>query len=394
MNPLEDLATLKDEVLNPKQLQSAGLSDRMNAILEQQAELKQLKATEIQFSPPLLLRDEASVIFPNTINAIQGQTGAHKSRFAERIVSAILKRQNCDNELLGFERLDLLARYHVLYVDTERNIKEQFPAALQSMQVNAGYTKEADPMNFHFISLLMTDRRERFNTLNEYITHLRTTVDAPLIVVLDVLSDCVQDFNKVDASMEIIDMMGQMINNHDVTFLCILHENPRSDKMRGHLGTELSNKSSTVMQVAFEKDAANDDTNIVKVKFIKCRSTKRHQLFYMKYCEQVHGLVIAEPNEVSELFNSRKHKAANEDIIDHLEMYLGDGCEMKRIDLLDKLCTDFQAKQRTIEARIKEIMETENGTISNAKGEPCNLQKVQRSKEVFYFLKPLENEND
>jgi len=267
------------------------------------------------------------------------------------------------------------------------------PAALQSILTGAGYAKEDNPPAFDYISLLMVDRRERFNALNEYFHHKRRSTDAPLFVVLDVTSDCVEDFNKVDKSMELIDMMNRSVNEHNVTFLCILHENPRSDKMRGHLGTELGNKSSTTMQVAFEKDSSNNDTDILKVKFIKCRSTKRHQPFYVKYCQDERGLILAQPSEVSELFNSRKHKAPNEDIIDHLEMYLGDGSEMKRIDLLDKLGAEFQAKQRTIEERLKEIMQDES-ELHNDKGEICQLHKKKDGKELFYRLKPVKDQDD
>lgn len=392
-NPLNDAALLKEAITDPNQWQQTAearceTSATLRSLLDTQEQLKAMKSMDIRFSPPILTREDAAVIFPNTINAIQGQTGTHKSRLAEVICSALLMRHDCENPLLNFKRRAFDALHHVLYVDTERNLKEQLPAALQSILTGAGYAKEDNPQAFDYISLLMVDRRERFSALNEYFHHKRRSTDAPLFVVLDVTSDCVEDFNKVDKSMELIDMMNRSVNEHNVTFLCILHENPRSDKMRGHLGTELGNKASTTLQVAFEKDGNNNDTDILKVKFIKCRSTKRHQPFYVKYGQEERGLIIAQPSEVSELINSRKHKAPNEDIIDHLEMYLGDGGEMKRTDLLDKLCTDFQAKQRTIEERLKEIIEDES-PLHNEKGQACQLHKEKRSKEVFYQLRPI-----
>lgn len=392
-NPLSDAEGLKKAIEQAAMVDPAEVkSETLRSLLQTQEQLRAIKSTDIRFSPPIVTREDAAVFFPNTINAIQGQTGAHKSRLAEVICSALLRRHNCDRPLLNFTRRSFEAEHHVLYVDTERNIKEQLPAALQSILTGAGYTKEDNPHTFDYISLLMVDRRERFNALNEYFRHKRQSTDAPLFVVLDVTSDCIEDFNKVDKSMELIDMMGRSINEHNVTFLCILHENPRSDKMRGHLGTELGNKSSTTMQVAFEKDSSNNDTEILKVKFIKCRSTKRHQPFYVRYCDQERGLIMAEPNEVSELFNSRKQKAPNEDIIDHLEMYLGDGTEMKRTDLLNKLCTDFEAKQRTIEERLKELMQDGGQPLHDAQGNRCQLHKEKRSKEVFYLLKSMKDE--
>lgn len=159
--------------------------------------------------------------------------------------------------------------------------------------------------------------------------------------------------------MELIDLMNVAINEQNVIFLCLIHENPKSDKARGHFGTELMNKASTVMQVGFEKDASQNDTEIIRVKYLKCRSTARHTPFYIKYCNDAKGLILADSSEVSNLVNNRKHKASNEDMIEFIEMYLGDGTELTRVDLLDRLCKDFKASQRTIESRITEILNTE-----------------------------------
>jgi hypothetical protein len=165
----------------------------------------------------------------------------------------------------------------------------------------------------------------------------------------------------------------------------LIHENPKSDKARGHFGTELMNKASTVMQVGFEKDANQNDTEIIRVKYLKCRSTARHAPFYIKYSNEAKGLVLAEPGDVSAIVNNRKHKASNEDMIEFIEMQLGDGTSITRADLIDKLCKDFKASARTIESRIKEIIKSDLA-IFNDKGESCKLSKETKEKVVYYKL--------
>ena len=59
--------------------------------------------------------------------------------------------------------------------------------------------------------------------------------------------------------------------------------------------------------------------------------------------------------------------------------------EMKRIDLLDNLCKEFSASQKTIENRLSEIMKTEPQFI-NEKGQSCKLSKETKEKTVFYKL--------
>jgi hypothetical protein len=367
----------------------AGISNNLKTVLATREKLKEIKASEIRFSEPVLRQGENAVIFPHTINVIQGQAGVHKSRLAENICAAFLKLNGNQNELLGFNRLNFDATHTVVYVDTERNLSEQLPYALQSIQMKAGYKREAHPQNFEYISLLQINRKERYATLNECLEHFKKSTNNPLFIVLDVSTDCIEDFNKTDKSMELIDLMNMSINEHNVIFLCLIHENPKSEKARGHFGTELMNKASTVMQVGFEKDASQNDTDIIRVKYLKCRSTARHTPFYIKYSNEAKGLVLADASEVSEVVNNRKHKASIEEMVEFIEMYLGDGATLTRVELLDKLCKDFKAAQRTIESRIAGIMKS-NIEIFNDQRESCKLSKETKEKTVYYKLIPFE----
>ena len=380
----------KSEAEQPlKQGNEASISDNLKTVLATREKLKEIKASEIRFSEPVLKQGENAVIFPHTINVIQGQAGVHKSRLAENICAAFLKLNGNQNELLGFNRLNFNATHTVLYVDTERNLSEQLPYALQSIQMKAGYNRSDHPSNFEYISLLQINRKDRFATLNECLNHFKKSANSPLFIVLDVSTDCIEDFNKTDKSMELIDLMNMAINEHNVIFLCLIHENPNSDKARGHFGTELMNKASTVMQVGFEKDASQKDTDIIRVKYLKCRSTARHTPFYIKYSNEAKGLVLADASEVSGVINNRKHKASNEDMTEFIEMYLGDGATLTRVELLDKLCKDFKASQRTIENRITEIMSSDI-EIFNEQGQGCKLSKETKEKTVYYKLIPNE----
>ncbi|MEI6882205.1 MAG: hypothetical protein WCK82_12855 [Bacteroidota bacterium] len=370
-----------------KNLKKPNISDNLKKVLETQETLKTKKAGEIKFSEPVLRQGENAVIFPHTINVIQGQAGAHKSRLAETFCAAFLDVKGNQDKLLGLIRTNNEVTHTVVYVDTERNLSEQLPYALQSIQMKAGYNRADHPNNFEYISLLQISRKERFEVLNEYLNHIKKSTKNPLFIVLDVSTDCIEDFNKTDKSMELIDLMNMAINEHNVIFLCLIHENPKSDKARGHFGTELMNKASTVMQVGFEKDANQNDTDIIRVKYLKCRSSARHTPFYIKYSTESKELVLAEANEVSGVINNRKHKASNEDMIEFIEMYLGDGTTLSRIDLLNKLCKDFNASQRTIESRITEIMSSD-AEIFNTQGQVCKLSKEIIDKTVYYKLTP------
>ncbi|MBK8366271.1 MAG: hypothetical protein IPL10_02350 [Bacteroidetes bacterium] len=362
-------------------------SKHLKKVIMTAEKIKSLKEREIVFANPLLLQNGKAVIFPNTINVIQGQAGVHKSRLAEFHCAAMLKLHSCSNELLGFKRDNFDASNTVVYVDTERNLTEQFPYALQSIQTKAGYHKSEHPHNFKYISLLEIPRKDRFSVLDEYLNLLKRETKNPLFIVLDVSTDCISDFNKIDASMELIDLMNVAINQHDVVFLCLIHENPKSEKARGHFGTELMNKSSTVIQVSYEKDSNNNDTDLIKVRYLKCRSTARHKPFYAKYSEEQRGLVLANPDEIQSVMNVRKQKADVGLVIEYLEMYLGDGTTMTRRELMDKLIVELGASEKTIEDRLKEIHQGKM-KLQDENGKTCYLEKDKTTRELKYLLIP------
>lgn len=373
-----------DQKLDPSPDQSAHSQKYLPSILETQKKLKEAKARTVIFSPPIISHKDKPIIYPRTINVAQGQAGSFKSRVCELICSTLLWVVNSVVKLevftasLGFD-------VTVCYVDTERNLTEQLPYALQSIQTKAGFRIDEHPERFDYISLMAVPRKERFNALREYLDYVREKYKTHIFIVLDVLTDCCQDFNRTDDSMELIDFLNLTINQYDVTFLCIIHENPGSAKARGHLGTELNNKASSVMQIGYEQDASGKDTDLIRVKFLKCRNTRKHDPFYLKYCDEFKGLVLANEVEVNKLSEQRKAKAMPIEVAEKIEKYLSEK-PMKGSELVEILTKDFNASERTIEERLKEIVDSDTGF--HVDGKPCQLIKGKVGRNVSYSLMP------
>ena len=368
-------------------------SETLKKILSTAEKLKQTKETDIKFDDAIILQGSNRVIFPRSINVIQGQSGVHKSRLVENICSAILRRENCVAEMLGFSLSSSAPEYTLVYIDTERNLSAQFPYALQTIQLKAGYNKVDHPNNFSFASLVEVPRSERFQVLSEFLDLLKEKTKNPLFVVLDVSTDCLEDFNKPDKSLQLIDLMNVSVNFHDAVFLCVIHENPGSEKARGHFGTELMNKATNVFQVSFEMNAENKKTDIVKVKYVKCRNTRLHEPFYAKYSDEERGLVLANEEDVQAVMNGKKQKAPINKMVELIEIILIDGIPMSGRDFYQKLMDGLETKTRTIAERLKEIEELEP-TIFNKQGEACILIKERRGKGLFFSLSPKGQESE
>jgi hypothetical protein len=259
----------------------------LNRLLAMRQVLQKRVECAVTRSEPILTQDGEGIIWPHTINLVQGQTGTHKSRVAELICSTLIAKNKLHGETLGLALGNLgEGPYSVCYVDTERNQQEQFIQAIQTMKRRAGYEHHEHPTHFDYISLLDIPRTERLAALNEYLKHIRGQMAGHLLITLDQLADCVADFNDPRESMLLTDLLNVMVNQQDVTFLCIIHENPCGSKARGHLGTECANKASTVLQVGFIKSASGIPSDVIQMKYIKRRSGSPNLTFRVRCGER------------------------------------------------------------------------------------------------------------
>lgn len=347
-------------------------SNNLDKILRSKEILRENSSKTISFSRAIISSYDLGAIFPSTINVIQGKKGVHKSRLTETLCCTLLSRTLGAN-FLGFKR-DFTKTYAVLYVDTERNIKEQFPYAIQKIKEKSGYEIQEQPPNFDYISLIDVTRNARFETLKEYLELTREKYkNSQLFIVMDVITDCIENFNDPKESMKLVDLLNETINNYDVTFLCVIHENPNNgDKARGHLGTELINKASQVMQIGFEKDSKNNDTELIRLKFLHCRSTRKLDTIYMQYSEEEKGLIIASGETVNEIRHQKQEKAS----IPAIKSWLSNNLqvEMPKKALIKNLREAFDCGERTMEDRLKELVDSDY------------LSKEQKGIQAFYRL--------
>lgn len=328
--------------------------DDMKTLLKSNEILKERKSQRIEFAKPILYLNDLPFIFPNTICVCQGKTGVHKSRFVETIISSLLcKNQDTDN-LLGITTNNEF-NYVVIHFDTERNIKDQLPYAIQKIEQNAGGDIKESFENYLYFSLIDIDRSRRLDVINKYLSNfLINNFGSHNIIVIDVLSDLVLNFNDPGESLLFIDMLNQMINSFDVTFILVIHENPGTDKSRGHLGTEIQNKASMLFRIAPVNNDIKKNDDEFKTEFIKCRTIKRLETIYIKYSEKEHCLIKIDAKEPT---NEKRLKANLYEVIS----YLQDSVFSKQIkkckkDLHKDLTIEFECSENTVRHRLKQIV--------------------------------------
>ena len=131
---------------------------------------------------------------------------------------------------------------------------------------------------YSYMSITDTDRNHEdleFLVLRKYTPEERIAIVREAIyrtenvglVIIDGIRDMVYDINSSGESTRIISLLMTWTGERNIHIHTILHQNKGDENARGHIGTELSNKAETVLQV--EKDSKNPDISTVKTAHIR-----------------------------------------------------------------------------------------------------------------------------
>lgn len=356
-------------------------------LLEREQVLSEAATRAVVWTSPLITRGETAVFGRGTINIVQGAYGSHKSRLAELLAALMLTNTPADPQFLGFMRA-ALERFCVCYIDTERNLTEELPFAIQGIKLKAGYGLTDQPNDFRFTSIKAVERKDRFKAIEGFLSHVRQQTDLHLFCLIDVITDAIGDFNDAKESMRLYDFIGNLCDSQNATFLLVIHQNPGTEKARGHTGTEAANKASTALQIGFEKDANGNDTDLIRIRYLKLRRGKRPEPIYLQYNDEIKGLVQADLNLLSAHMNRRKQKGDLEDIADRLTSLLSEGALAKH-EVWSTLEKEFNASNATIRGRLKAIID-EQPTMYDEEGRSVRLTDYTEGRNQYFKLSVVE----
>ena len=396
LTPKEIAKDVHSEREPEKQTEPQSILDKLKASYK-----RILNATEsnIVFTPAWVqLGPENTPIFSKgTINVVQGKPGSHKSRVSEMFCSLLLSKAG-KVDFCEFHKYNHGGDYYVAYIDTERNSKEHFPAAVQRIRERAGLDRMADNGRFYPVSIKDHERAYRLDAVKAWIKHVRSVMeerkvsDWNLFVVLDVVTDCTGSFNNETQTMLLFDYLGNLCEEHNVTFLLVIHENPGSEKARGHAGTEAMNKADCQIQISYESGSNGEETDLIKIRFLKTRNAAKPKPLFLKYSKEINGLVTADAESVADHMEARKKNTGENDLIEALEDFVFNGKdEILQKDAVDTLMEKTGKSANTIKGYIDGFIN--RGVTIKSNGKKCQLTKDGRpGKPTVYRLVTQQND--
>ena len=85
--------------------------------------------------------------------------------------------------------------------------------------------------------------------------------------VIDGVRDLVTDINNADQATRISDLLLKWTAERNIHIMNIIHQNKADQNARGHIGSEIVNKSETVMSI--KKDSIDKSKSIVSAEFMR-----------------------------------------------------------------------------------------------------------------------------
>ena len=153
----------------------------------------------------------------------------------------------------------------VLYCDTEME-KLNSAKVLRRVHWLCGWDMRTASDRFAVLWLREVPKSDTDTCNHERWRLIKNAIEVfhPDIVFVDGIRDLVNDFNSNEESSALINEMMSLASQHNMCIWNVLHMNPRpgnddESKMRGHLGTELSNKVSDTLVSIKKKDASTGE---------------------------------------------------------------------------------------------------------------------------------------
>lgn len=182
------------------------------------------------------------------ISLFKGSKKARKTFAISAIAAAVAGNQN----IIQFKSM-LGKKGLVLYVDTEQGKYDCKKVLHREMRMSG---IDVDHLKNHL--MFLTLRPHAPNVRKDVIEYaIRYYGDKLDLVIIDGIRDLMVDINDSGESTNIVTNLMAWSDDYNVHILSILHENKSNSSSRGHIGTELENKSESIIRIV---KAENDDS--------------------------------------------------------------------------------------------------------------------------------------
>lgn len=275
---------------------------------------------------PILKQGDVTIFSRDALSLITGKAKSRKTFFLSAVVAALAK----NNEIFTFKRCGPIK---TLWIDTEQSIYHFHKAVTRAYELdNISLLQNCEdiiPLSF---SILSTE--ERIRKLKDAVEEYR-----PDVIIIDGIRDFVLDINDIKEASKLKDLLMWIHHQYDCHICSVLHQNKGDSNARGHLGTELVNKSETV----FSLEPVANTTKVIPA---CCRNQTFEQFSFE----------VDEESGLPTLCKSLTKMTRDKKLIPALEEIFDEGKTYRYSELVPVLQVKLGIKKSTAEANLRHAL--------------------------------------
>jgi len=202
---------------------------------------------------------------------VVGGAKSRKSALTAAITSSLLNPMG--EEVLNFK--GSLKGRKIVYLDTEQSEYDFYKSmnAIYKMANQAYLTDNHSQIEGYCLTEMPLTQRL------EFIPYILKSHEDVGVLVIDGIVDICEDYNDQKQVRNLIDHLKTLLSKYNTMLISVLHNARSTGKARGHLGTELINKSKAVVGVAVEECAGDDGGTYSTCKFEYLRGSRSPKAF-------------------------------------------------------------------------------------------------------------------
>lgn len=232
----------------------------------------------------------------------------------------------------------------IIYIDTEQHPRNTAKVYRRSCNI-AGINEWENRDDFKVFHL----RGKTPDLIRRFCSYVIRKY-RPDVCFIDGVVDLAFDFNDLKESVGLVTELMDLSRQYDCAIPCVLHVNPGSDKMRGHLGTILAQKASDVLCCLKDKDKASGEVTFTVEQTDARNRDIRQFAFVIEDHEMVNGKFIAIP--VAPHISVKERTESNDIMAQALVEPL------RHSDLVQKIMEIENIKDRAAAYRIKTAIDS------------------------------------
>jgi len=328
-------------VLTPDIIKSAVLSGE-KSLMQPDIDFDKLLidlSKEIKEPQPLISLADKPIFTRGNISCISGRAKSRKTFLVCLLASQFLEYEDKEK---------------IMIFDTEQGL---FHAQKTIKRIHRLLNWEENKNNERLLAFFLRElaTKERLEFVKKAIENFK-----PDLVFIDGVRDLMNDFNSIAESSDIVNLLMKLSSENNNHICVILHENKGDNNLRGHAGTEIQNKSESVISV--EKDG---EVSVVTPKF--CRNIEFDK-FHFKVNE----------NGLPEYCDPEIKPKNTDKLVSLFTELLPATITLSYSDLRSKIMQKLEIKERSAEYKINTAIK----------------QKIIIKNEVGFYHTPIVNIED